>query len=357
MDWAGARAADDAATFRIADPEHALAGARLLQDLPIPADRLEFSPVSEGWQLILDRPPVARLEYLLELRYPGGDAKVVTDPGNPLTVAGAFGPKSVLEFPGYAAPAWLTAPADPGVAASFEVPGPDRPISVRLWSPAGSADDDGLPLLVAHDGPEFDALASLTRYAGAGVAGHWLPPIRVALLSPGARNNWYSANARYARALCQVVLPAIAARVRSGAVIGMGASLGGLAMLHAYCKFPDAFDALFLQSASFFVPHLDGQERRFPYYRRIVSFTGRVQGGGLPGRTIPIGMTCGIAEENAANNRLMAQTLRAHGYPVTLREVADAHNYTAWRDALDPDLTDLVRQVPLRAAHHLPRFC
>ena len=126
MEWAGARAADDAATFRVADPERALAGVRLLQDLPIAADRLEFSPVSGGWQLILDRPPVARLEYLLELRYPGGDAKVVTDPANPRSVPGAFGPKSVLEFPGYAPPAWLSVPADPGTTASFHVPGPGR---------------------------------------------------------------------------------------------------------------------------------------------------------------------------------------------------------------------------------------
>jgi len=345
MEWAGARAADDAATFRVADPERALAGVRLLQDLPIAADRLEFSPVSGGWQLILDRPPVARLEYLLEPRYPGGDAKVVTDPANPRSVSGAFGPKSVLEFPGYAPPAWLSVPADPGTTASFHVPGPGRPISVRIWSPTGSADHEVLPLVVAHDGPELDALASLTRYAGAGVAGHWLPPLRIALLSPGSRDSWYSANARYARALRHAVLPAITERVAASAVIGMGASLGGLAMLHAYCRYPDSFDALFLQSASFFVPHLDGQERRFPYYRRIVTFTGRVQDGGLPARLIPVGMTCGIAEENAANNRLMAQTLEASGYPVSLHEVADAHNYTAWRDAFDPDLTDLVRQV------------
>ncbi len=56
-------------------------------------------------------------------------------------------------------------------------------------------------------------------------------------------------------------------------------------------------------------------------------------------------MTCGAAEENAANNRLMAQTLRAHDYPAELHEVADLHNFTAWRDAFDPYLTRLLQQA------------
>jgi enterochelin esterase family protein len=89
----------------------------------------------------------------------------------------------------------------------------------------------------------------------------------------------------------------------------------------------------------------DDHERRFPYYRRIVAFVAGVHAGRLPARRVPAVLTCGVIEENAGNNRLMAQTLRAHGYPVTLHEVADMHNYTAWRDAFDPHLTRLLRQM------------
>ena len=39
----------------------------------------------------------------------------------------------------------------------------------------------------------------------------------------------------------------------------------------------------------------------------------------------------------------MAQTLRAHDYPADVHEVADMHNYTAWRDAFDPHLTRLLQ--------------
>jgi enterochelin esterase family protein len=253
----------------------------------------------------------------------------------------------VLEFPPYAPPGWLTAPAAPGHTRDFDLPVPalGGAISVQTWSPDGAADGEPLPLLVAHDGPEYDSLASLTRYLSAGVTGRWLPRLRAALLAPGPRNRWYSANTRYARALRHAVIPALTARLATTARVGMGASLGALAMLHAHCRHPDAFDALFLQSGSFFTPRFDDQERRFPYYQRIVAFVAGAGRGGLPGRPVPVVLTCGAIEENAQNNRLMAGTLRTAGYPVALYELPDMHNYTAWRDAFDPPLTRLLRQV------------
>ena len=343
----GARADGASAAFRVPDPGHELAGVRLRPDVPIAGDMLDFRRRGGGWELVIARPPVSRMEYLVEFRYPDGGSKVVTDPGNPRQAAGAFGPKSVLEFPSYAPPGWLTAPAGPGRSRTFDLPVPSlgAAIPVTTWSPADAADGEPLPLLVVHDGPEYDALASLTRYLSAGVTGRWLPRLRAALLGPGPRDRWYSASTRYARALAATVLPALTGRLATTAAVGMGTSLGGLAMLHAHCHHPGAFGALFLQSGSFFCPDLDSHERRFPYYRRIVAFVAGVHAGGLPGRPVPAALTCGVIEENAGNNRLMAQALRTHGYPVTLHEVPDMHNYTAWRDAFDPHLTRLLRRV------------
>ena len=389
---AAAPADGAAAAFRVPDPARRLAGVRLRPDVRIAGGRLDFRRSGDGWELVIDPPPVDRMEYLVELCYPDGRSETVTDPGNPRQVAGAFGPKSVLELPGYAPPGWLRAPAGPGTCHGFDLPvrSLDGVLSVRTWSPEGIPDDEPLPLLLVHDGPEYDALASLTRYLAAGVAGRWLPRLRAALLSPGPRDRWYSANARYARALRHVVIPALAGRLAASLRIGMGASLGGLAMLQAHCRYPDAFDALFLQSGSFFSPRFDSHERRFPYYRRTIRFVAGVHGApgrgapgrgapghgapghgapghgapgrgapgrgapghgapgrgdGLPARRIPVVLTCGVAEENLENNRLMTQTLRTRGYPAALHEVPDAHNYTAWRDALDPHLTRLLRQM------------
>ena len=352
---AGAWVDGTTAIFRVSDPGHRLAGVRLSQDVRIPGDQLDFHRDGDGWRLAVGLPPVNRMEYLLELRYPDGGAATVTDPGNPRQAPGAFGPKSVVEFPSYRPPAWLTAQADAGRDETFDVPAAALGdlLPVRTWAPADAPDDEPLPLLVVHDGPEYDALASFTRYLAAGVAGRWLPRLRAALLSPGPRDRWYSANPRYARALTGAMLPALARRLAITARIGMGTSLGGLAMLHAYCRDPDAFDGLFLQSGSFFSPRFDAHERRFPYYQRVVRFVAGVDGGvdggaqpgTLPDRPVPVVLTCGAIEENVENNRLMEQALRARGYPAELTEVPDMHNYTAWRDAFHPHLSRLVRQV------------
>jgi enterochelin esterase-like enzyme len=330
-------------TFRLADPEHELSGVRLRQDAGV-TGTLDFRPDAQGWELAISRPPVARMEYLLELHRADGSAEVVPDPVNPLRVEGAFGQRSVLQFPGYCAPAWLVAPAEPGVSHDAELPARSLgvAISVRTWAPADTPDDEPLPLLVVHDGPEYDALASLTRYLAAGTRGGWLPRLRAALLAPGQRNRWYSANPSYARALRNTVIPAVTRRVATTARVGMGASLGALAMLHAHCRYPDVLDALFLQSGSFFTARFDSQERRFAQYRRIVAFVASVHAGGLPERAVPVTLTCGTVEENLANNKLMTRTLREHGYRAILNEIPDAHNYSAWRDAFDPHLTRLL---------------
>jgi enterochelin esterase-like enzyme len=338
---------DDAVTFVVPDPARELAGVRLMQDVRIPGDQLGFRETGDRWVLLLPRPPVTRMEYLLEFSNRDGGTWTGLDPGNPRTVGGAFGPKSVIEFPGYVAPEWLAEPGDPGTSAVADVPASplDAVVSCRVWAPADAADDEPLPLLLAHDGPEYDALSALTGYVASGVTGGWLPRMRAALLSPGPRDRWYSANAGYARALRQAVIPALTARFATKARVGMGTSLGALAMLHAHCKYPDSFDALFLQSGSFFWSQFDGQERRFPYYRRIVTFVSAVRAGRLTGKPVPVALTCGVIEENLANNRAMTEILTEFGYQARLREVPDVHNYTAWRDAFHPDLTELLWRV------------
>jgi hypothetical protein len=162
---ASARLDGAAVTFRFPDPGYRLAGVRLSQDVRIPGDLLDFhrtaadvsnrtvadvsngtaadagdgtaADAGDGWELTVARPPVTRMEYLFELRYPDGGAETVTDPGNPRQAQGAFGPKSVLEFPSYRPPRWLTAHAEPGRSAAFEVPAEslDGAVAVRTWRP------------------------------------------------------------------------------------------------------------------------------------------------------------------------------------------------------------------------------
>jgi enterochelin esterase-like enzyme len=324
-------------SLRVDDPEERYAAVRLCSDLPL-ADPA-FVRENDGWVLQLPENGLARLEYQLELSDHDGETVVVCDPGNPDRAPGAFGEKSVLSAAGYSPPAWLEEPAVSGGYEGIGLRVLGRDLDVGIWSPGEGA----LPLLVAHDGPEYDELAGLTRYAGAMIEAEELPPFRVALLPPGDRDEWYSASAAYGRALCNRILPAIGGHVAvSGRPVGMGASLGGLAMLQAQRTWPGTFAGLFLQSASFFVPRFDRHESGFPRYARIVRFVRAVLRTSAFDHAVPVRMTCGSDEENVRNNRLMASALATQGYNAQLTVVPDMHNYTAWRDALDPNLTRML---------------
>ena len=327
-------------SLRIDDPEKQYASVRLCSDLPL-ADPA-FVRDNGGWVLRLPENGLARLEYQLELSGHDGETLVVCDPANPERAPGAFGDKSVLSAPGYRPPAWLEQPVAEGAREVIGLRVLGRDLAIAVWSPCEGA----LPLLVAHDGPEYDELAALTRYAGAMIEEGTLPPFRVALLPPGDRDEWYSASAAYGRALCNRIVPALRREVDvAGGVVGMGASLGGLAMLQAQRNWPSVFAGLFLQSASFFVPRFDRHESGFPRYARIVRFVRAVLRAATFDAPVPVGMPCGAEEENIPNNRLMANALAAQAYDAQLAEVPDLHNYTCWRDALDPYLTRLLADL------------
>lgn len=217
-----------------------------------------------------------------------------------------------------------------------------RTLRLRVWSPG----EGELPLLIVHDGPEYVAQAALLDWAGAVIEREALAPFRVALLPPGDRNEWYSASAAYGRALVRRILPALRELVPvAGRPVGMGASLGALAMLQAHRAWPGTFAGLFLQSGSFFVPRFDRQESGFPRYGRIVRNVRGVLRVTAYEDPVPVAMTCAAEEENVYNNRLMADALRAQGYELTLAEVTGGHDYASWRDALDPHLTHLLAKI------------
>jgi len=268
---------------------------------------------------------------------------VARDPSNPLAADGPFGPKSVVEWPGYRAPSWPASIADAGPVEELELRSRRLVARVRtlLYSTPEPPGTDA-PLLVVHDGPEYAQFSGLTRFLDAMTREERIPPLRAALLQPVDRNETYSASASYSAALTRELLPELTGLVPHGPCIGMGASLGALGMLHAHVRHPRVFDGLFLQSGSFFRQRYDKHEAGFPRYRRITRFVGGVLRGATPGRPIPVTLTAGTAEENLRNNRALARALDAHGYGVRFAEIRDAHNWTCWRDAFDPNLAALI---------------
>ena len=332
---------DASVTFELLDPHGRLAVVRLVQEIGLPG-RHEFEPLPGAWRLALPLPEVDRMEYLFELADHNGNRLTITDPANPLRAQGAFGDKSVLEFASYRPPVWLAGDIVAGTESSvIEAPAPElgAVVTATLWSSAPLDDTAPAPLLVVHDGPEYATLGAFTRYLAASIAAGALPPLRAALLGPGDRNRWYSADPAYAHALGEL-LTTVPATVR----VGVGVSLGGLAMLHAHRTHPGRFDALMLQSGSFFTPQLDPQEADFSGFAAVTGFVAEVRAAtaSQPGADV---LTCGTIEENLANNVEMAMNLRRLGYRADLVRVRDAHNFTAWRDALHPHLTELITEV------------
>ncbi|HEX8971649.1 alpha/beta hydrolase [Oryzihumus sp.] len=329
--------------FRLPDPEHRFSAVRLDVDSVLPSRTRDLVRRDGRWELRLPRPGVQRLEYTFTATGPDGVA-TLTDPANPARVESAFGPRSVVELPGYLPPAWLAREGVPGRFDAFAVAGETTdPVPVTVWSPADAADVEPLPLLVVHDGPEYDQLASLTRFCAVQVADAVLPRHRVALLQPVQRSPWYSGSPQYLRTLTGPVLTTLARRYAVSAPMAlMGASLGGLTSLLAGLQAP-VVGAVFAQSGSFFQAELDGMEQDFPWFPRIVDQVRAVLATRHTDHPLVVGLTCGALEENAPNNRAMATALARAGHTVRHTEVPDLHNYTAWRDALDPHLTDVLR--------------
>lgn len=334
--------------LRLEDPANAYSAVRLSSDLHLTHEQRSFSRNGDGWRLEVELPDVLRLEYKLEVDHDGGGTEHILDPGNDKRAPGAFGDKSVLELDGYEAPAWLGAEAVPGRFDEIVIRGRGLGalVAMRVWSPEDSPPGTPLRLLLANDGPEYDALSGLTQYAGAMIASGALPPFRVGMLQPGDRDSWYSASAAYSRVLDNDVLPQL--RGTFGVInapVGMGASLGALAMLHAQRRFARMFSGLFLQSGSFFMPRYDSQESGFSRYARITRFVRDTRRDGDYAFPVPVTLTVGKGEENASNNRAMARSLAGQGYEVAMEEVLDMHNYVGWRDAFDPHLTTLLKRA------------
>jgi enterochelin esterase-like enzyme len=194
-------------------------------------------------------------------------------------------------------------------------------------------------LLVVLDGPEYQRqmrlIALLRRFVERGE----IRPHRVALVVPEDRMETYSASARFAHTLVETV------GELKGKPVGLGASLGGLALLHAHRLEPSSFAGLFLQSGSYFRRRSDPQESRFGRFGRVDRFVGTVLRGVGEPLPVPTTLTCALDEENYVNNAAVARALAEQGYPVEFHAARGGHDWPTWRRALELHLPALLRRV------------
>jgi len=111
------RESADEVIFRLPDASGAIRSARVWLDLEHRGEPPLMRRRPDGWELRVARPPVQRLEYLFAVEYADGGQAMICDPAQQARAATPFGDHSVIEFPGYRQPGWLTAPYAAGSAA------------------------------------------------------------------------------------------------------------------------------------------------------------------------------------------------------------------------------------------------
>ena len=317
--------------FQLLDPRRRLSAVRLAHQL---GDRLPHAFVRRGrsWELSAAAPDVARFEYQLELIDQDDESEWILDPANPRKASGPWGDKSVWESPGYEPPAWIDGARCRGEAGHDPEPDPPRRAARADLGPSGRERRQpdarrprraGVRRALGAPAPPAPAAAAPRDADRAGRPERDL--LRVGPLRARARRR------------DPPLAPAAPLR------IGLGASLGALALFHAHRRYSETFDALFLQSGSFF-RRKESYERWFPRYERIARFVGGVHRS-RPERAIPLVLACGTVEENLAANRALAESLAARGYDVRLHEFRDGHNWVAWRDSFQPHLQELLERM------------
>ncbi|MDE9364171.1 alpha/beta hydrolase-fold protein [Luteipulveratus sp. YIM 133132] len=329
--------------LRLPDPERRFTTV----ELDSPGLRGECEWRAGAWRRRIGRPRTQRIEYHFRVVDRRGRVRHLLDPTATCTVRTSFGPRSVWEAGRYRAPDWLDQPGVSGSMTPLELPSELAvPLPVMVWVPRGLRSHQPAPLLWCHDGPEYAERADLLRWAASHVRARTLPPFRLVLAQPVRRLQWYAASPGYLRSV-DLALEALRERYRVRAPLAfMGASLGGLTSLLVGLRRDDV-GAVLAQSGSFFDPRLDEQESDFAGFGRIARAVDGVRSGRWrrAGAGPQVALTCGRYEENYANNKAMAKALRRRRVPVRLTDVADLHNYTAWRDALDPIWPNLLRET------------
>lgn len=273
--------------------------------------------VGESWQIAVDLPPDARIEYQFVV-----DGRWTLDPENPNASENGFGGRNSCYIgPGYHFDSPDDVPELPMRRLTMRVSGEAATRVVTLYLPETGESD--LPLLMYGDGPDYEAhvrphfiLQNLFEQGK-------LPPVAIALIPSKDRIQEYWKNsAPYERYVVESVLPAIRRRAPqisqdpSKVFVG-GASLGGLISMRIAQRFPDhVAGGVHSQSGAFWAsPGVFARSalaRLNPELRLFIDW-GRYEGV--------------LTVSNDRMVDMLGRMMKPYGSAVT----GEGHNWTAWR--------------------------
>lgn len=315
------------------------------------AERERFSrvPGTELWYLRLAVADKGRFEYKLAVTRNGHEAWVL-DPLNPLRAGDPFGENSVCRTWGYEQPEWTLRQGAPA--------GRIRPFSVRsavfretrnenVYLPNGYRSERAHPVVVIHDGRDFNHYADLSTSLDNLIAAGDIPPLVALLIQTRNRMDEYPGGRRHARYLVDELLPVASSKynlsIRPADRILMGASLGAVASLAAAFRYPGIFGGLVLKSGSFILDERKLAMRPDPVFHRVARLVRALHRvGKLPGTRafVSTGELEGLASENEA----LALFLRRLGADVLFKRTWDGHHWHNWRDQLRDGLMWVLKE-------------
>lgn len=298
----------------------------------------DFRPVPDTklWWTQFEMPPDARIEYkICVVRH--ARRRLLVDRFNRKIAPNPWGANSILTGSEYVEPQWAQFdPAVPQGAIITEVLPPildAAPRVARIYTPPTGTQ---YPLLVVHDGSDYLDFAGLATVLDNLIASGDIPPVAAVFSDPVDRFGEYRGSAAHASYLVDTLIPAARRHADVNGVIAMGASLGGVASLHAAWSHPGVYDGLILQAGSFVV-ELGGPHNRGVLFKPVIKFMENFLSD--PGELPPkIHLSCGQYDGLVDDNRRLAEQLSHAATSVGHAEVASGHDWHAWRDLLRPAL-------------------
>jgi len=302
---------------------------------------------TDVWHLTLQLPPGSRVEYKLEVvRH--GHGEWIQDPLNANHARDPFGANSVAHGTGYEIPSWIH--PDPTAAKGHldEIWIDSHTFGRRgfgLYIPARFQRNRQYPLLVVHDGHDYQRYASLNAVLDNLIDRLEIADAIVVLTSSPDRLREYADDERHARFLVEELVPYVGrlfpldAQPQSRCL--MGASFGAVASLAAANRYPGFFGRLLLQSGSFAFTDIGDRNHRGPLFDPVVAFMNQFRADPTP-VSERVFVSCGMYESLIYENRSFVPLLQSTGMDVRYVEARDGHNWENWRDRLREGLSWLM---------------
>jgi enterochelin esterase family protein len=207
----------------------------------------------------------------------------------------------------------------------------------RVYLPHGYCPTRRYPLVVIHDGGEYDEYADLTVSLDNLIDAGDIPPLVAVMIQADDRMSEYPKGRRHARYVVGELLPAVNAEYSISRNVEdrilLGASLGAVASLATAFRFRGVFGGLILKSGSFVLDPRLLEHRTHPVFNHVARLIRAIRRAPDLAATRAF-ISTGELEGLASENRALADILRESGVEVLFQSSWDGHHWHNWRDQL-----------------------